>query len=126
LKRKIGKKHGWPLCSLPKFIVIGEIQMSDNKLVLFNPQGLSNLPFGNLPLTTRLSARYKGGEIMKEALLSNLKLQGQAQLANAALTNLGSLTALESQLSSLNPESAHRFKAITDAFVACAIEEIIK
>jgi hypothetical protein len=101
--------------------------MSDKKLILFNPQGLSNnLPFGNLPLTTKLSARYKGGEVMKEAFLSNLKLQGQAHLANAALSSLGSRTSLEAQLSSLNPESAHRFRAITDAFVACAIEEITK
>jgi hypothetical protein len=85
----------------------------------FSQQGLAQMS-GSMQ-------RQAGREIERvqaQALIADTREQGRALLANTALQNVGSLTALEQHLIQVAPLGEARYKHIVDAYAMGAANAI--
>lgn len=89
-----------------------------NKL-LFDSQVTSQLPN-----KLKLAAQREGGEVVKNAIVANLHESGRAYLAKTALQNVGTLSAMEAQLTMAAPEGEERYRFIVDAYTFGAANKI--
>jgi hypothetical protein len=62
--------------------------------------------------------------VQAEVLIADTREQGRALLTNAALQNVGALSALEQYLSQVAPTGAARYRAIVDSYALGAAAAI--
>ena len=99
--------------------------MNGNQLtVLTKDLGLTTAD--RLPSVTKWNLRREGGEMIKNTAVAVLHEQGRAMLTNAALENLGALSALEQHLCQVAPCGADRYRHIVDAYALGAAQKIAR
>ena len=80
----------------------------------------------NLPTTARRGIQNEGGAVIKQTIVAALHEQGRAVLANEALTNIGTLSAMETHLCQIAPCGAGRYRAIVDAYALGAAQKLAR
>jgi hypothetical protein len=86
----------------------------------------SSEALNNLPAIAKRSLRNDGAMVVKQTAVANLAEQGRAVVANTALENVGSLSALEDHLCQIAPGGSDRYKAIVDAYTLGAAQRIAR
>lgn len=105
----------------------GEIEMFDSKTELvplggaFSQQGLAQISGSTHRQTAREVER-----VQAQAIIADTREQGRALLANTALLNIGSLSALESHLIRVEPIGEARYKAVVDAYAMGAANAVAR
>jgi hypothetical protein len=87
--------------------------------------GLDN-GISNLPAVVRRNIKKDGALAVQRTVAANMREQGRAMLANTALENAGSLSALEDHLCEISPYGSDRYKAIVDAYTLGACQDIAR
>jgi hypothetical protein len=100
--------------------------MNKHELLSSTNQSITPQTLGKLPTMTKLALQREGGEVIKDVIVANLHEQGRALLANTALENLGSLSALEAHLTQIAPHGEERYRHIVDAFALGAAQKIAR
>lgn len=97
----------------------------DNKQLAMSGSGISQSLHG-MSLANRRQTTRQTEQLACRALVANLNEQARAHLANTALQNVGTLTALEEHLIHISPLGAARYQAIVDAYTIGAAQAVTR